>query len=81
MLTEGRDGNVVVQGQYTNKMIEVLRKYNDTRVKNLLLSLPFLTIDDYLHKLRGVSCAMRTLGTGGLLYLAAAVSDFFLPVR
>jgi phosphopantothenate---cysteine ligase (ATP) len=45
----------------------------------MLLMLPFVTITDYLYELRTVARLMQPLGPGGLLYLAAAVSDFFVP--
>jgi phosphopantothenate-cysteine ligase len=80
MLVEGPDGSVRVRDQDSSKVLSVLKKYDEAKEKNMLLSLPFVTIDDYLHKLRALSHAMRPLGHDGLLYLAAAVSDFFLPV-
>lgn len=61
-------------------MLQVLRKYHDARDRNMLLVLPFVSISDYLHELRSIARLMRPLGPRGLLYLAAAVSDFFVPV-
>lgn len=62
-------------------MLHVLRKYRNARDRNTLLVLPFVSISDYLHELRSVAQLMQPLGPSGLLYLAAAVSDFFVPVR
>lgn len=78
-LHEGPDGTVVANDEYKEKMLTVLRKYNSAKRKNLLLTLPFTTINDYLFVLRSISQLMRPLGSNGLLYLAAAVSDFFVP--
>ncbi|CZS93772.1 hypothetical protein WAI453_001216 [Rhynchosporium graminicola] len=78
-LHEGPDGNVVANEEYREKMLRVLRKYNAAKEKNLLLTLPFTTINDYLFVLRAIAQLMRPLGPSGLLYLAAAVSDFFVP--
>lgn len=78
-LHEGPDGSVVANAVHQEKMLKVLRKYNSAKQKNLLLSLPFTTINDYLFVLRSISQLMRPLGPNGLLYLAAAVSDFFVP--
>jgi phosphopantothenate---cysteine ligase (ATP) len=78
-LHEGPDGSVVANDEYREKMVRVLRKYNAAREDNLLLMLPFVTITDYLHELRAIARLMRPLGPNGLLYLAAAVSDFFVP--
>lgn len=61
------------------RILDVLRKYQSARRDNMLLLLPFVTIGDYLHELRSVARLMAPLGSSGLLYLAAAVSDFFVP--
>lgn len=78
-LTEGQGGTVVAKPEFTPKMLSVLRKYHSARSQNLLLTVPFVTIGDYLHELRAIARLMQPLGPDGLLYLAAAASDFFLP--
>lgn len=78
-LHEGADGNVVANEEYREKMLTVLRKYHSAKAQKLLLTLPFTTINDYLFVLRAIAQLMRPLGPHGLLYLAAAVSDFFVP--
>lgn len=78
-LQEGPNGTVVANDAHKEKMLKVLRQYNSAKEKNLLLTLPFTTINDYLFVLRSISQLMRPLGPNGLLYLAAAVSDFFVP--
>ncbi|ORY67391.1 DNA/pantothenate metabolism flavo protein [Pseudomassariella vexata] len=76
---EGPDGSVVANPTHQEKMLRVLRKYNAAKQGRTLLMLPFMTITDYLHELRAIAQLMRPLGPNGLLYLAAAVSDFFVP--
>ncbi|KAI0008331.1 DFP-domain-containing protein [Xylariaceae sp. FL0662B] len=78
-LHENADGSVVANPAHQDKMLRVLRKYHAAKSQNLLLMIPFVTITDYLHELRAVAQLMRPLGPNGLLYLAAAVSDFFVP--
>ncbi|PBP16649.1 DFP-domain-containing protein [Diplocarpon rosae] len=78
-LHEGPDGQVVANEEYRAKMLAVLKKYNSAKEKKMLLTLPFTTINDYLFVLRAIAQLMRPLGPSGLLYLAAAVSDFFVP--
>ncbi|EGY19795.1 phosphopantothenate-cysteine ligase [Verticillium dahliae VdLs.17] len=78
-LQESPDGSVVANSAHQEKMLAVLRKYNTARATNALLVIPFVTITDYLHELRAISRLMRPLGPRGLLYLAAAASDFFVP--
>lgn len=78
-LHEGPGGSVVANGGVQDKMLRVLRKYQAAKTQNTLLMLPFVTITDYIYELRAVAQLMRPLGPAGLLYLAAAVSDFFVP--
>ncbi|UNI24325.1 Phosphopantothenate--cysteine ligase (ATP) [Purpureocillium takamizusanense] len=78
-LREDADGRVGVRPGDDGKVRGVLRKYRRAKDEDMLLMLPFLTIGDYLHELRAVSRLMGPLGPSGLLYLAAAVSDFFVP--
>lgn len=72
-------GPIVVRTEYQNEMRKVLRQYRYAKDNNLLLLLPFTTITEYLYELRSISILMRPLGANALLYLAAAVSDFFIP--
>jgi phosphopantothenate---cysteine ligase (ATP) len=78
-LREGSHGSVVANEEYREKMLSVLRKYNWAKENNMLLLLPFTTITDYLWSLREIAQLMRPLGSKSLFYLAAAVSDFFIP--
>lgn len=79
-LHEGPDESVVVNEEYRQKMVSVLRKYNRARRDRMLLVLPFTTITDYLWSLREIATLMRPLGARAMFYLAAAVSDFFIPI-
>ncbi len=78
-LTEADDGKVVVNDEYQEKMLSVLRKYKAAKKENLLLLLSFTTITEYLWDLREIARLMGPLGSRALFYLAAAVSDFFVP--
>ncbi|KAI6249458.1 Phosphopantothenate--cysteine ligase CAB2 [Erysiphe necator] len=78
-LHEGPDGRIIANEEYREEMLMVLRKYNEAKEKKMLLTIPFVTVTDYLFTLRSVSQLMRPLAASGLLYLAAAVSDFFIP--
>ncbi|KAI5309363.1 hypothetical protein KEM55_003403 [Ascosphaera atra] len=72
-------GTIVVRTEYQPHMRKVLREYKNVKENNLLLLLPFVTVTDYLHELRALAQVMRPLGTNAMFYLAAAVSDFFIP--
>ena len=78
-MVEGQDSEVVVNPAYQEKMLNVLRKYNAARRNNILLLLSFTTVTEYLWELKNISMLMRPLGPMALFYLAAAVSDFFVP--
>ncbi|KAF2839164.1 DFP-domain-containing protein [Patellaria atrata CBS 101060] len=75
-----REGEEVRVGQeHQGKMVEVLREYKRVKRENRLLILSFVTVNDYLWSLREVAKLMRPVGPNALFYLAAAVSDFFVP--
>ncbi|KAH9833204.1 phosphopantothenate-cysteine ligase [Rhodofomes roseus] len=60
-------------------LLEVLTAYKSAHTAGLLHTLNFVTVNDYLWLLRAVSQELAVLGRRALYYLAAAVSDFFLP--
>ena len=72
-------GNVMVAQEYQEKMRRVLRQYQHAKKERLLLLLPFTTVTEYLFELRALATLMQPLGDRALFYLAAAVSDFFIP--
>ncbi|KAI5812131.1 DNA/pantothenate metabolism flavoprotein [Pyronema omphalodes] len=73
------EGDVVVKQKYRQQMLDVLRKYRRAKENKTLLLLPYTTVTSYLFLLREVAMRMQVLGSEGLFYLAAAVSDFFVP--
>ncbi|KAL1859128.1 Phosphopantothenate--cysteine ligase cab2 [Paecilomyces lecythidis] len=76
---ENDNGPIVVRSEYQDEMRDVLRKYRYAKQNNRLLLLPFTTVTEYLFELRSLAMLMRPLGPNALFYLAAAVSDFFIP--
>lgn len=79
-MEESDDGErVVVRKEYQEKMRRVLLQYQFAKQNRLLLLLPFTTVTDYLYELRSLAVLMQPLGNRALFYLAAAVSDFFIP--
>ncbi|KAJ9660184.1 Phosphopantothenate--cysteine ligase cab2 [Neophaeococcomyces mojaviensis] len=75
----GEGGNVVVRQEYQEKMRRVLEEYQYAKRNRLLLLLPFTTITEYLFELRSLATCLQPLHSRALFYLAAAVSDFFIP--
>lgn len=73
------DGTVMVDYEYQEKMAGVLASYQKAKKENALLILPFTSVNEYLWYLRELAMLMQPLGPNSLFYLAAAVSDFFVP--
>jgi phosphopantothenate---cysteine ligase (ATP) len=76
---EGQPGSVVVRKEYQEKMKLVLQQYHSAKNNRMLLLLPFTTVTEYLFELRSLATLMHPLGNRAMFYLAAAVSDFFIP--
>lgn len=79
LLTTDANGQITVDEPQAARLRPVLEAYNDAQRKGSLLSVDFQTINEYLWLLRAVTRSMAGLGRRGMFYLAAAVSDFFLP--
>jgi len=75
------DGRVEIDDEHRTQMLPILEKYRRVKNDNLLLLLPFVTITEYLHSLRLLAQSLAVVGQRALFYLAAAVSDFFIPAE
>ncbi|CAO3616990.1 unnamed protein product [Cunninghamella blakesleeana] len=73
------DDRVEVNSKYSKKMNEVLHKYQSAKESNRLLLLDFVTLSDYLFKLKSCTRILAKSQENVMYYLAAAVSDFFIP--
>lgn len=60
-------------------LLDVLAAYKSVQAAGTLHTLTFVTVNDYLWLLRAVSHELSVLRRKSMYYLAAAVSDFFLP--
>ncbi|CAF0957306.1 unnamed protein product [Rotaria sordida] len=49
------------------------------KYKNSLLLIPFQTVTDYLNGLKQLCCLLKPFGRSVLIYLCAAVSDYYIP--
>ncbi|KAI0087395.1 phosphopantothenate-cysteine ligase [Irpex rosettiformis] len=61
------------------QLLSVLSQYKQAHEGGTLHTLTFVTVNDYLWLLRALSQELYVCGRNVLFYLAAAVSDFFLP--
>ncbi|XP_004704978.1 phosphopantothenate--cysteine ligase isoform X1 [Echinops telfairi] len=57
-----------------------LLSYQEAAVAGTFLAVEFTTLTDYLHLLQAAALALNPLGPSAMFYLAAAVSDFYVPV-
>ena len=71
--------HITVKTSERAALLSVLRAYKAVQAEGSLHTLTFVTVNDYLYLLRAISKEMRRLGPKAMYYLAAAVSDFFLP--
>ncbi|XP_028303621.1 phosphopantothenate--cysteine ligase [Gouania willdenowi] len=70
---------VVVDQQVLPDIAKVLKKYSEVKESGLLLPVEFNTLSEYLHMLKVAAQALSTIGSKAMFYLAAAVSDFYIP--
>ena len=76
-----RDGELTLNPRLISSPLlqSTLRAYKRIKHQGLLLTMEFRTVEDYLTKLQYCCEAINTCGSLGLVYLAAAVSDFYVP--
>lgn len=87
--TDFGTAQIHISPPHLGPMLSLLRSYKLVKKMGILHSIAFTTIDEYLFLLRGVSRVMgsaqdaegQALGRRGMYYLAAAVSDFFIPTQ
>lgn len=70
---------LLVLPEHSERIAEVLKKYKQALEQEKLLEITFTTVAEYLWLLRAACQALAPLGRRAILYLAAAVSDFYIP--
>ncbi|KAJ1961168.1 Phosphopantothenate--cysteine ligase cab2 [Dipsacomyces acuminosporus] len=78
-LEKDGQGNVRVKAEWEPRISKDLELYQKYINGDKLLMVNFTTLSDYLFLLREVSLILAPLGSLAMFYLAAAVSDFFIP--
>lgn len=71
--------SISVKSELVPKVRSILDRYSQVKKNNLLLNLEFTTLSEYLWLLRIVCESLQPGGARVLLYLAAAVADFYIP--
>lgn len=75
----GNCTEVVVDQQVLPNIAKVLKQYQEVKESGLLLPIEFSTLSEYLHLLKAAAQSLSTIGSKAMFYLAAAVSDFYIP--
>lgn len=70
---------IQVHPSHTDAVKKAIKEHQTAVKGSLLLKLPFTTIFEYLQILQLIATSMKTLGPYAMYYLAAAVSDFYVP--
>lgn len=70
---------IQVKPEHTERMGNLLELYDRVNDEKRLLMVPFISLVDYLWMLRVLCEKLNSMGTRVMLYLAAAVSDFYIP--
>ena len=67
--------------QHSSVLQKIVREQRAVRKEHRLLTICFRTVDDYLAKLQLCAQAIHPCRALALVYLAAAVSDFTIPLQ
>ncbi|TKY74333.1 Phosphopantothenate--cysteine ligase 1 [Spatholobus suberectus] len=73
------ESNIQVCEAYSEAVKRAIVDHHTIVAGGLLLKLPFNTIFEYLQMLQMIAMSMRCIGPRAMFYLAAAVSDFYVP--
>ncbi|KAL6068649.1 Phosphopantothenate--cysteine ligase cab2 [Balamuthia mandrillaris] len=74
------DSSVSVVPEHQVEVASLVAKYQVAQKERRLLVVHFVSIHQYLHLLRACSLALAPIKEKGLIYSAAAVSDFYIPL-
>eukprot|EP01134_Creolimax_fragrantissima_P004080 CFRG4080T1 len=77
--SETNGSRIFVSPQNKDELINILKRYEKVQESRMLLKVDFTTVTAYLHYLKACTMELNSIGSGGVCYLAAAVSDFFVP--
>ncbi|PIN05241.1 putative protein with similarity to phosphopantothenoylcysteine synthetase/decarboxylase [Handroanthus impetiginosus] len=73
------ESNITVHPSHAKAVKEAVSEHRAAVIQGTLLKLPFTTIFEYLQILQLIALSMKSYGPRAVFYLAAAVSDFYVP--
>ena len=65
--------------QHSARLQKAMREFSTVQQERRLLTISFRTVEEYLTKLQMCATALQPCHSLALTYLAAAVSDFYIP--
>lgn len=77
----GGNSSISVRPDSVDVLLPVLQRYKQAQETNRLLYINFTSVSDYLWLLRAACECLAPFEKRALLYLAAAVSDFYVPAQ
>lgn len=75
----GENSSIGVRPDSVDVLLPILQRYKQAQETNRLLYINFTSVSDYLWLLRGACECLAAFEKRAVLYLAAAVSDFYVP--
>lgn len=75
----GPNTTITVKPDSVDVLAPILLRYKAAHSAGAILHVAFTTVSDYFWLLRAACECLANLGPRALLYLAAAVSDFYIP--
>jgi phosphopantothenate---cysteine ligase (ATP) len=69
-----------INSKYAHSFQDQARKYESIKEKNLLLKLEFINLFEYFSNLKYICESLSVMESRAMVYLAAAVSDFYMPL-
>lgn len=75
----GENSSISVRPDSVDVLLPVLQRYKQAQETNRLLYVNFTSVSDYLWLLRAACECLAPFEKRAVLYLAAAVSDFYVP--
>ncbi|XP_041968056.1 phosphopantothenate--cysteine ligase [Aricia agestis] len=76
---QGPNTTITVKQDSVYVLAPILARYQAAHAAGALLHVSFTTVSDYFWLLRAACECLANLGPRALLFLAAAVSDFYIP--
>ena len=70
---------LVVTQAYQQQMMATFDAVHKIKSDNRLLYIPFVSVSDYIFLLRGCCQTLQEVKQRAIIYLAAAVSDYYTP--